>query len=143
MYSNKMNMEEYFVKKAREENESVRQDNSHYLNNGIGAYKHTCPYRSLPNARTSSEYREQEYWFSAIRGIVYNGVARNQGWRYCKKCNPKELTAEEAVRQNAGKIILRYLRRKVPILKFKRRVVVFSSLHIKRGLPEDIVAKFI
>lgn len=138
-----MNAEEYFVKKACEENESIRQDNSDYLNNGIGAYKHTCPYRSMPKARTSLEYRERQYWLSEIRGIVYNGVARNHGWRYCKKCNPKDLTAEQAVRENAGKIILRYLRRKVPLLKFKRRVVVFSSLHIKRGLPEDIVNKFI
>ena len=133
----------HLIRLAREANDSLLEDNDYYLNQGVGSYSHTCPFRRLPVARTQSEYTEEQYWLSALRGILYNGVARNHGWRYCKRCNPKELTAEQARKEIAARKITRYLRRKVPIIKFKRSTTTFANLHIRRGLPADVVGKFL
>ena len=104
-------------------------------------YVHTCPYRGLYPVRSQYDWTENEYWLNSLRGILYNGVTRNAGWKCCFKCNPKGLSAEEARKEIAARKILGYLRRKVPIIKFKRSTTVFANLHIRRGLPADVVGK--
>ena len=133
----------HIIRMAREANDSLLEDNSHYANHGIGAYAHHCPFRQLPTARTQREHAEEQYWLSALRGTLYNGVARNHGWRYCKRCNPKGLTAEQARKEIAARKITRYLKRKVPIVKFKRSTTTFANLHLRRGLPADVVGKIL
>ena len=133
----------HIIRMAREANDSLLEDKSHYANEGVGSYVHTCPFLVLHSARTKREFAEEQYWLSALRGILYNGVARNHGWRYCRRCNPKELTAEQARKEIAARKIMRYLRRKVPIIKFKRSTTTFAALHIRRGLPADVVGKIL
>jgi gamma-glutamyl-gamma-aminobutyrate hydrolase PuuD len=110
----------YFIRLARQANNNIFEDTSHYSTQGVGAYAHDCPYRTISTPRSTRDYSEIEYWLSKIRGIVYNGVARNYGWTYCRKCNPKELTPEHARKEIAARIILRFFRNKIPILKFKQ-----------------------
>lgn len=133
----------HIIRMARQANDSLLEDNSHYFNHGVGAYNHTCPFRRLQVARTQSEYTEEQYWLSSLRGILYNGVARNHGWHYCKRCNPKGITAEQARKEIAARQILRYLRRKLPIIRFKRSTTTFANLHLRRGLPADVVGKIL
>ena len=131
----------YFIRLARQANNSIFEDISLYSTQGVGSYVHHCPYRTIIKPRSTTDYSEIEFWLSKIREIVYNGVARNYGWACCKKCNPKELTPEGARKEIAARIILRYFRNKIPILKFKRSTVIFANLHIRQGLPLDIVNK--
>lgn len=133
----------HIIRMAREANNSLLEDNSHYANHGIGAYAHHCPFRQLPASRTQREHAEEQYWLNSLRGTLYNGVARNHGWHYCKRCNPKGLTAEQARKEIAARKILGYLRRKLPIIKFKRSTTTFATLHIRRGLPADVVGKIL
>jgi len=126
----------YIVRMAREANDNLLEDTSAYATQGTGAWKHTCPFRPV-----SKNYTEQQYWLSALNGIIYNGVARNDGWRFCKRCNPEERLRHEVRDRIAGRKILRYLRRKVPIVKFKRSTTTFAMLHLRRGLPADVVDK--
>lgn len=133
----------HIIRMAREANDSLLEDNSGCFNQGVGAYDHKCPFRWFPAARTQSQHFEQQCWISSLRGILYNGVARNHGWQYCHHCNPKRLTAEQARKEIAARKILGYLRRKLPIIKFKRSTTTFATLHIRRGLPADVVGKIL
>ena len=126
----------YIVRMAREANDNLLEDTSADATQGAGAWKHICPFGPVSKKPT-----DQQYWISALNGIVYNGVARNYGWRYCKRCNPEERLPHEVRDRIAGKKILRYLRRKTPIIKFKRSTTTFAALHHRRGLPADVVSK--
>lgn len=132
----------HIIRMAREMNESsLLQDNSPFFHEGVRDYLHICPYKNVHTPRNSGEYAQQQYWLISLQNILYCGVARNYAWSNCRSCNPKGLNAEQVVKQIAAGKILRYLRRKVPVLKFKRSTVVFANLHIRRGLPADVVQK--
>jgi hypothetical protein len=132
----------YIVRMAREANDNLLEDTSAYATQGTGAWAHHCPFAPAERTPTTPEQRKnRQNWLSALNGIVYNGVARNYGWRYCKRCNPEERLPHEVRDRIAGKKILRYLRRKTPIIKFKRSTTTFAALHHRRGLPADVVSK--
>ena len=132
----------YIVRKAREANDNLLEDTSAYATQGPGAWTHQCPFAPAERTpTTSTQYMERQYWLSALNSVVYSGVARNDGWRLCRRCNPEQRPRHEVRERIAGRKILRYLRRKVPIIKFKRSTTTFAALHLRRGLPADIVTK--
>jgi hypothetical protein len=132
----------YIVRMAREANDNLLEDTSADVTKGAGAWKHNCPFGPLSIMPTDyQQHMQVQYWLSALNGVVYNGVARNEGWRFCRRCNPEQRPRHEVRDRIAGKKILRYLRRKVPIIKFKRSATTFAALHLRRGLPADVVSK--
>ena len=134
----------YIVRMAREANDNLLEDTSASVTQGIGAWVHYCPFAPAERTPTTREQqKDRQYWLSALNGVIYNGVARNDGWKYCRRCNPEQRPRHEVRDRIAGKKILRYLRRKVPIIKFKRSTTTFAALHLRRGLPADVVGKIL
>ena len=133
----------HIIRMAREMNTESLVDNtpSYAFSMDCSNYVHVCPYRFLLTPRSHSDWAENDHWLFCVRKILYDGVIRNKGWERCYRCNPKRLSPQEARKEIAARKIMRYLRRKVPIIKFKRSTTVFANLHIRRGLPADIVSK--
>jgi hypothetical protein len=139
----------HIIRMAREMNTDSLVDNTpSYEHTSISKwdcsnYVHVCPYRFLLTPRSHSDWAENDHWLFCVRKILYDGVIRNKGWQHCYRCNPKGLKPEDFRKEIAARKIMRYLRRKVPIIKFKRSTTVYANLHIRRGLPADVVGKIL
>jgi len=131
----------YIVRMARQANDNLLENTE-----GAGDWMHYCPFFPVfspfeKGSVTRDRYMKQQYWLSALNEAVYCGVNRNNGWRFCKRCNPEQLSRNEVRNRIAGRKILRFLRSKVSIIKFKRSATTFAALHLRRELPADIVSK--